>query len=134
MNWAEKFSTKREKPTVVTDLDAIVRDSIAVTLHGKKHVIRPVLVEEFFALANAWAVIGDLDSRKNVGIDEVIDAYFGVIHAVCPTITREDLRTCTLSQITGFLRVVMEHSTGGLTDEKKKALKIKTRTPQPPPL
>lgn len=121
MQWAEKFKAKKA-PKVVTDLDAIVRDPIAITLHGKTHTIKPVLVEEFFALSNALAIVKELGLRDKLTLDEVIDGYYGVIYAVCPTITREDIRACSQSQIAALLKLVIEHVSGGLTDEKKKMM------------
>ena len=119
MQWAEKFKAKKA-PKVVTDLDAIVRDPIAITLHGKTHTIKPVLVEEFFALSNALAIVKELGLRDKLTLDEVIDGYYGVIYAVCPTITREDIRACSQSRIAALLKLVIEHVSGGLTDEKKR--------------
>lgn len=119
MKWAENFKANKA-PKVVTDLDAIIRDPIAVTLHGKTHTIKPVLVEEFFALSNAMATVKDISNRDKITLDEVINGYYGVISAVCPTITREDIRACSHSQISAFLKIVIEHVSGGLTDEKKK--------------
>jgi hypothetical protein len=122
MSLAERFASKKPSARVVTDLDAIIREPIAVTLHGKTHVIKPVLVEEFFSLSNALAAISDIAGADKVTLDEVIDGYYGVISSVCPTITKSDIRQSSHSQIAALLQLVMDHVSGGLTDEKKKAL------------
>lgn len=116
------FREPKESPKVVKDLDAIVQESTAVTLHGNVHEIRPVLVSEFFALANAMASVKSLEKREKVTIDEIVSAYYGIISAVCSTITREDILKCTQSQLAALMQHIMDHITGGLTDEKKKTL------------
>ena len=126
MKVAEYFKTKAS-PKVVTDLDAIVKDSIAVKLHGKTHMIKPILVEEFFAISNALALVSDLQKREKITLEDLIDGYYGVIFAVCPTITKDDIRACSHSQVAAFLKRVISHVSGDLTeDEKKKIMGMAT--------
>lgn len=120
---AERFKAEgASAPKVVTDLDAILESPGAVRLHGEMHKIEPVLVSEFFAFANALALVQELQARESVTVDEIVDAYWGLINPVCPTITREHIRKCTAAQVTGLIALVQEHVMGKLTDEKKKAL------------
>ena len=115
---AERFNSNR----VVTDLDAILQSPGFVRLHGKDHEINPILVGEFFAFANAIAHIKDMEKRDSISMTELVDAYYGMIFPVCPTITKDDILKCSQSQIAALMNVVNAHVTGGLTDEKKKAI------------
>lgn len=122
-NAAERFMAKTDAPPkVVQDLDAIIQESTAVKLHGKVHEIKPVLVQEFFILANALAAIKQMEASDKVTLDQIVDGYYGIISAVAPTITKEDIRQCSQSQISALLQHVLEHVNGKITDEKKKTL------------
>lgn len=116
----EKFKNKNSVHSVVTDLDAILESPGYVRLHGKTHTIKPVLVEEFFAFANALAAIKQIEGTEKVTVDDLVDAYWGIISPVCPTITKEDIRACTQAQVAALVQLVTDHTTGRLTEEKKK--------------
>lgn len=117
-------SSKGQIPTgkVVQDLDAIIEDSYLVKLHGKYHEVKPVLVDEFFKLANAFAAISDIGKAEKVTLSELVDGYHGVINSVCPTITKEDIRASSQSQIAALMQQVMDHTSGKMTEEKKKTM------------
>lgn len=121
MMGAERFKANNSQQ-IVTDLDAVLESPGCVKLHGKEHEIKPVLVGEFFAFANAIAQIEQLKASESVDIDQVVNGYFGVISPICPTITKEDIRRCSASQISALMNLVQEHVMGKLTDEKKKIL------------
>jgi hypothetical protein len=129
MNLRDRFKAKfdgirgKEPPKLVADLDAIVQETVSVRLHGRTHTIRPIEVAEFFQLSNALARIRGIEAADKVTFDQILDAYHGLISSVAPTVTKDDLRKCSHAQIAAFLQVVIDHVTGGLTDEKKKALK-----------
>lgn len=118
METAERFNGNR----IVTDLDAIIGKAGFVKLHGKEHEIHAVLVEEFFAFANAIANIENLKSQKGITHSEYVNAHYEIIFPVCPTVTKEDINKCTISQLAAFVNLVNLHVTGGLTDEKKKTM------------
>ena len=129
MNLRDRFKAKfdemrgKEPPPLVADLDAIVQGDVRVRLHGRDHVIRPIEVAEFFQLSSALARIKGIEAAEKVTVEQIIDAYHGLISSVAPTVSKDDLRACSHAQIAAFLQVVIDHVTGGLTDEKKKALK-----------
>ncbi len=112
------FNSKR----VVTDLDAILQSPGHVRLHGKEHEIQPVLVGEFFAFANALAAIKDIEKRDKITLHELVDAYYGLIFPICPTITKEDILKSSQAQIAALMSMIQSHVLGGLTDEKKKMM------------
>lgn len=121
MDQAERF---QERKKVVTDLDAIIQSPGFVRLHGKEHKINPIEVGEFFAFANAIANIKSIEVKDKITFDELIDSYYQLIFPVCPSITKEDIKKCTQSQIAALMSMIQSHVTGGLTDEKKKNLKL----------
>lgn len=124
MNIAQGFKAiLPKKNKVVLDIDSIVSESQFVRLHGKVHEIKPVLVAEYFLLANSMATVSELVNRKGaIVLDEMVDAYYGVISSVCPTITKKDIRACSHMQVAQLYQFVMDHISGRISDEKKKTL------------
>ncbi len=122
--FAERFRAKKKAEGPVTDLDAVMESPGSVRLHGKEHQIKPVLVGEFFAFANAMAGVEALRAEPKVTVEQIVDAYYGIIYPIIPTIEKDDIRKCTPSQVSGLLSLVNLHVTGKLTDEKKKSLKL----------
>jgi hypothetical protein len=118
---------------LVADIDALIEKPAYVKLHGNIHMIRPMLVQEFWAVANALAEIQKLPSREKIALDEMIDKYYAVIKAVCHTITREDIVKCTQAQIGALLQRVYDHVNGVVYDEEKKKTLMKM-TPLHPTL
>jgi hypothetical protein len=126
---AEKFRmrvpAKSQGPVV--DLDAIIQESQWVRFHGKVHEIKPIEVGEFFALANGFANIEAMMKKEQVTTDEIVNAYYGIIMPVCPTITKEMIRSSSAAQVAALIQFVKDHIDGRVTDEKKKTLtKMKT--------
>jgi hypothetical protein len=103
----------------VQDIDAIIEKPEYIKLHGVVHEIKPVLVNEFFALANALARLNNLTAQKEINLDDLVDTYFGLIRSVCPTIEKEDIRKCTNAQVAAILQKVYDH-VNGISGEKKK--------------
>jgi hypothetical protein len=90
------FKVKASRPEnkdceIVVDLDAIVEDTVSFKLHGKVHDIKPVLVKDFFKLANAMNVLLTLRQKEQLTTEEVMEGFHSLISSVCDTITREDI-------------------------------------------
>lgn len=126
---AEKFKQKGNEEKVVTDLDAIIESPGFVRLHGKTHEIKPVLVQEFFAFANGLAAIQGIDKREKVTTEDLVEAYWGIIFPIVPTISKEDIRNCTQGQVAALVQLVTDHTMGKLSDSKKKLLAMSSTSP-----
>lgn len=108
---------------LVADLDALIEQPTFFKLHGKIHKINPMLVEEFWAVANALADLHKVQKADKIAFDDMVDNFHRVIHAVCPSITRDDLRSCTQAQLAAIMQRVNDHVNGvAQGDEKKKTL------------
>jgi hypothetical protein len=118
---AERFTPI---PKTVVDLDAIVTEAHYVRFQGQTHKINPVDVASFFVLANGWAEVRRLLGNEKVGVDEVVNAYWGVINPVCSTITKEMIRSATNAQVDALLKMVQDCVSGRMTDEKKKLMTL----------
>lgn len=116
---AEAF---KEHKKIVTDLDAILGSPGHVKLHGKVHEIKPILVGEFFAFANALASIKAIEVKDKITLEELVDAYYQLAFPVVPTLSKDDIRNASQSQIAALMNLIQSHVTGGLTDEKKKMM------------
>lgn len=127
--YGEKFFSKHSK-NVVVDLDAIVEKTQYVKFHGKVHEVKPIEVGEFFVMANALASIEMLKKTEKPTVDDVVNAYYGVIMPACPSITRAMIREATHAQVSALLKFVLDHTNGRITDEKKKTL-TKMEAPSP---
>ena len=119
---AERFQPKPNG--TVVDLDAIISETHYVRFQGKTHEILPVDVGSFLVLANGWAEVERLKAADKVTLDEIIDAYWGVINPVCPTISKAMVRSATHAQVSAVIAFVQECVNGRVTDEKKKQMKL----------
>jgi hypothetical protein len=134
---ARTFSEPRIK--IITDLDALVSNSIGVKLGGKVYRINPVDTETFMKLsANLSAIQKILDKREKgeeIFDAEVYEVYTDFIQSVCPDITLSVLKSCTLAQINALVVTITKHMMGGTqnemqsdevtdTGEKKKSVKL----------
>lgn len=109
-------------PKTVVDLDAIISETHYVRFQGETHAINPVDVGSFLILANGWAEIQRLQNADKITMDELVNAYWGIINPVVPTISKEMIRHATNSQISALVTYVHECVNGRVTDEKKKNL------------
>jgi len=97
---------------VVSDLDAMIAQPIAFRLHGKIHHLNPITVKEFFAYSNALLSVEKLKEQKVLSDEEMVGLYYGLIHSVCDTITKEDIKDMTHAQAAALLELVVKHVTG----------------------
>lgn len=116
---AERFTPK--PGGTVVDLDAIIAESHFVRFQGETHEIRPVDVGSFLVMANGWAEVERLRGADKITLDEIVNAYWGVINPVCPTISKEMIRAATHAQISALLSYVKD-CVNGRGDEKKKQM------------
>lgn len=119
---AERFQP-RPKGTVV-DLDAILGETYYIKFQGKTHEILPVDVSAFLVLANGWAEVDRLRHTDKLTLDEIVNAYWGVINPVCPTISKLMIKQATHAQVAALLTYVHECVNGRITDEKKKTMTL----------
>lgn len=111
---------KSAKPVV--DLDAIVSESQYVKFMGMTHELKPILVGEFFALANAYADVQSKISAPEINMDQIIDCYYSMIFPVIPSVTKQMIKDASHSQIAALIAFVQDHVSGKVTDEKKKTM------------
>lgn len=109
-----KTGRQLEKPEaqVVSDLDAMVAQSVAFKLHGKIHNIKPISVKEFYAFTNAMLSIQGLETAEHVTPAQIIDLYATLIRSVCDTVTRHDIEQMTQAQCGALLNLIVECVTG----------------------
>lgn len=110
----------KESRTVVADLDAMLVEPVAFTLHGKEHVIAPITTEQSFRIANNLVKYQDLMKKEGLTSDEVIDGYWEIVQVVAPSLTRKDIETATERQLGSLFSLIVRSYTGELFTEKKK--------------
>ena len=97
---------------VVSDLDAMIAQPIAFRLQGKIHHLNPITVKEFFAYSNALLSIERLKEREVLKDEDMVNVYHGVIHSVCDSITKDDIKNMTHAQAAALLKLIIDHVTG----------------------
>lgn len=117
---AERFQPK--PGGTVVDLDAIIAESQFVRFQGQTHEIFPVDVGTFLVLANGWAEVERLKAADKITLDEIVNAYWGVVNPVVPSITKIMIRSATHAQVAALLQCVQDCVNGRMTDEKKKQM------------
>lgn len=111
----------------LTDLDAIIAESVSFRFSGKIHTLRPISLEEFLKFTNAQAKL--LFKLKNlehkVTVDELVMLYHNVISSVCDSITEDDIRRMEQVQVAALYQLVIDLVTGQVRpgEEQKKSRK-----------
>jgi hypothetical protein len=113
------FKAKEAEKDVTIDLDAIIEDTQYVRFQGMVHEIKPILVEEFFALAVAMAKLNEIKTAAVVTTDEVVSAYHAFIGPACPTITKEMILKASHAQIYALIEFIVGHIKGRAHEKKK---------------
>ena len=117
---------KQEGP--VTDLDAIVAESVSFRFKGKVHVLHPVDMETFLKFTNAQStlmrVLGDRESVLTP--QGLAEKYFEVINPLCASITLSDIMGMEQVQIAALYQLIIDMVTGqvDIVEGKKKRQKI----------
>lgn len=119
------FKSKQKDFEVISDVDAVVAKPVGFKLHGKTHRIEPITTQKFFEWSGSLASIYALKDKKDVTPDEIVDCYFNVIHSLCETVTREDIKKCEQAQLAALYGLIFDHCTGRAHTEEYQ--KKKTR-------
>lgn len=108
-----RTAKKQEDIGPVTDLDAIIAESVPFRFNGKIHKIKPIDLEGFLKFTNA-----QINLRKKADDGELLDAntlaknYHLVITAVCDTVTLDDIKSMSQVQIAALYQLVLDAITG----------------------
>lgn len=122
--------TAKKSGSVLTDLDAILTQSVSFRLHGRVFEIVPVSTERFLLYSQKLSKFFSLKDKEGLSADELIDGYHEVISSLVPDVTRKDIADMTQSQIGALFQLVIDTVTGhSQTDEyKKKVLTIPSKS------
>jgi hypothetical protein len=103
-----------DKTLAVADLDKILVGKVIFKLHGNQHTINPLTTEQLFKFIN---ILDEVQNTKHEGktVEELIDKFHRLFSSVCPSITLEDVRDCSMNQVVGLLSLVIESATGRQT-------------------
>ena len=117
---------KQEGP--VTDLDAIVAESVSFRFKGKIHTLHPVDMETFLKFTNAQSTLmRTLNDKENVLTPQALaEKYFEVINPLCSSIQLKDIMDMEQVQIAALYQLIIDMVTGQVPGEndKKKRQKI----------
>jgi hypothetical protein len=108
MNLFKKSKVDSQPATIVSDLDALISETIAFKVHGKIHKIKPITVEEFVKFSLALSDAQTLQTAESVKTNDLIDVYLKIFQAVCDTIERKDIESMTQPQVGALLQLVVE--------------------------
>lgn len=126
-----------EPMKLIADLDAIISQPIGFKYLGNQYVIEPLTTESYMDLILAYQNLQFLLKRRDeqdgtVTLDQTYEAYYTLMHSVCPTITLSEIKKGKLIQLSAMLGLMIKHITGDtaplmagsdpfeMSDEKKK--------------
>jgi flagellar motor switch protein FliM len=114
-------SKMEETAEVVSDLDSIIVNPVAIKWNGKSHILKPITTAEYLKAAEAMARMDALraKARNDVTVEELVDVYVDVIGSVCDTITKKDILNMTQAQVGALIQAVLDHVTGRIHGKKK---------------
>lgn len=104
---------------VFMDVDEIITKSFNFRMHGKIHTIKPVHLDEFMKVSNAMAGLWATADKASTPTEDLLKKYFEIIHAVCDTVTMDDLRKLELSQLGGLYQGVVDKISGKIDAKYK---------------
>lgn len=126
-----KFKSKIPKDVeLVSDIDAIITETIYFQLHGKVRAIKPMSAEQFLKYSLALSKLYSLRERKGLTGDELVEAYFELANSVIDDITKDDIRKLTQAQVSGLYTLILKSVTGEIQAEKDEKKKMKESQPE----
>ena len=96
---------------LIADLDKIISDTKTFILHGRTHEIAPVTAEQFFLLSEKLHQL-DCLKEKDYTREEFAKAAHEVIESIAPSVTIEDIFKCSVAQVSGLFRIIIDTVTG----------------------
>ena len=111
---------------VVSDLDAMIADSVPFRFAGKIHHIKPISVLEFYQYTQALGKLMELKDSAKVTGEDLVDAYFNLFRSVCDTITHADIEKMTTAQAGALFALTIECVTGKAQGDESELVKKKT--------
>jgi hypothetical protein len=114
------FSPKGEV-RVISDLDAIISETVGFRFEGKVYEIPPLTLETFIIAVQHLAVLDGLKNKEKVTPEELLSAYTNLFSLVCPKVTRATVETMGHQRIAALLGLIIEVIMGKATlDAEKK--------------
>lgn len=113
----------------VTDLDAIIAESVTFRYKGKIHELKPMRLDEFLKFTNAQAELMNniKDENERLTPRQLAGRYHKVISSVCDTLSIDDILGMEQVQVAALYQLVIDLVTGQVRDidgEKKSRKKI----------
>ncbi len=97
-------------------------------LHGKRHEIRPILLEEFYGITNSFAEMKNRYSAGPIDSRHLVDMYFRLFRSVVPTISRQDIEEMTQAQCAALFVLILRKLEGRDDEISTEELKKKSQT------
>jgi hypothetical protein len=121
------WPTRTKQTAPITDLDAIVAETVSFKYRGKVHQLKPMSLEQFLKFTNAQSeLLASVNEDRLLTAKDLAEKYLGVISSVCDTITLDDILAMEQVQVAALYQLVIDLVTGqvDLGDSKKKREKI----------
>lgn len=112
--WPARTKSKVDVP--VTDLDAIVSESVPFRFQGRIHELKPISLAEYLKFLNAMtemnAAFQDKEAATPMTARDLAAKYHAVISAVCDSITLDDVMKMEQAQVAALYQLVIDQVTG----------------------
>ncbi|NDD53821.1 hypothetical protein EBZ39_08065 [bacterium] len=128
MNFFNSKQARQNNIPVVSDLDAMIAESVPFRFNGKVHHIKPISVIEFYQYTQSLEKLMQLKDAEKVTGDDLVDAYYNLFRTVCETIQHSDIEKMTTAQAGALFALTLDCVTGKAHGSDDEALKKKTTT------
>jgi len=112
----------RSEKMKIANLDSIITESVSFTLLGRDHTIKPVTLEQYLLITQAWASLEDLRKSEKINDEQILDAYYKCVSPVVKSLQRDDFNKLSIQQIGALLQLITKTVTGEAFGEKKTLL------------
>lgn len=114
----DAFAPPATPVKVIADLDLLISQPIGFKYLGRDYVIDPMTTKNYFEVIKGLHDIEVLTSnRDSTTLEETYQAYYRFVHALCKTITLEDIKKATLPQLSALMNLLIKHIKGETTGD-----------------
>lgn len=114
----DAFSPPATPVKVIADLDLLISQPIGFKYLGRDYVIDPMTTRNYIEVVKGLHDIEVLTSnRDSTTLEDTYQAYYKFVHALCKTMTLEDIKKATLPQLAALMNLLIRHIKGETTGD-----------------
>lgn len=110
----------KKSALMIADLDDLISQPIGFKYLGKEYIIEPMTTHNFMIVTRALHELEQILKTKEqseFNEDEIHNAYYNFVSALCPTITLIEIKKAKIPQLHALLNLMVRHITGQTAHE-----------------